>query len=361
MKNDILFPIRRLHGCIHERHDFKKKKKQLKKYYLNEFNEFFKQNQFGVILAMTPEHGNLGDHAIAYAEMKLLESLQIACLEISATELENLQKYNLLHLMNGHPILITGGGNLGTLWIVYEHLIRDIVSKNPHSKIMILPNSVYYEDSECGKSELEKSILTYNGHPNLTIYAREFLSYEIMKPIYNSVRLIPDMVLYLERMVSDKDRHGCLMCMRDDRERTITKEEVLLLNSKLKNIFGNDISYIDTHVINDIARENRENALLKKLLEFASASLVITDRLHGMIFCAITGTPCIVINSKSPKVKGCYEWIKDLGYIHFVDNINEIEKACASIPKCRHQYSNDHLLPYFNELKQDISNIVKGK
>ena len=51
--------------------------------------------------------------------------------------------------------------------------------------------------------------------------------------------------------------------------------------------------------------KDRKIQIELKLKEFCSAELVVTDSLHAMIFCAITGTPCIVLNSKSPKLKGC--------------------------------------------------------
>ena len=60
---------------------------------------------------------------------------------------------------------------------------------------------------------------------------------------------------------------------------------------------------------------------------FARSEIVITDRLHGMIFAAITGTKCIVLNSKSPKIKGCFEWIKDLKYIYFLNEISNFSVA----------------------------------
>ena len=54
----------------------------------------------------------------------------------------------------------------------------------------------------------------------------------------------------------------------------------------------------------DVSVEKREEELKRKFNEFKSAKLVVTDRLHGMVFAAITGTNCIVINSKSPKNEG---------------------------------------------------------
>ena len=58
--------------------------------------------------------------------------------------------------------------------------------------------------------------------------------------------------------------------------------------------------------------------------EFASCKLVITDRLHGMIFSAITGTKCFALDNLSKKVSGGYEWVKDLGYITLCKDTDEL-------------------------------------
>ena len=60
--------------------------------------------------------------------------------------------------------------------------------------------------------------------------------------------------------------------------------------------------------------------MLDKWEEFKHARLVITDRLHGMIFSAITGTPCVALNNSNGKVGFEYEWLKNLPYIGFVDD-----------------------------------------
>ena len=73
-----------------------------------------------------------------------------------------------------------------------------------------------------------------------------------------------------------------------------------------------------------------------------------------MIFCAITGTPCIVINSKSPKVRGCYEWIKDLEYIRFADSVSDIAAIYSEIPRKKHVYQNAHMQHYYDELIEVI-------
>ena len=100
--------------------------------------------------------------------------------------------------------------------------------------------------------------------------------------------------------------------------------------------------------------KDRDSALEKQFDAFRHAELVVTDRLHGMIFSAITGTPCIVINSRSPKVKGCYEWIKQLDYIKFCDDVSAITDIYNQINIKEHSYDNNDLLPYYEKLKKDI-------
>ncbi len=312
-------------------------------------------NKNGVFLILTPTHGNLGDHAIALSEMELFSEANFKYYEVTNSILLKLQKQKLLHCFNGNKIVVNGGGNLGTLWMSAENLFRDIIIKNPKSAIYCFPNTVFYEDTDFGREELKKSIEIYNSHKNLKIYAREETSYNFMKPIYNSVELVPDMVLRLKPQVNGKERNGCLLLLRSDIEKTLTEEETEKLNNTV-NSFFNDVTYSDTVLGYGINTTEREKELNKKFNQIAAAKLVVTDRLHGFVFSAICGTPCIVLNSKSPKVKGCYKWIENLDYIKFCDNIDDLPEIIKSMPK-EGNYDNSHLLPYYEILKNDLLNI----
>ena len=41
----------------------------------------------------------------------------------------------------------------------------------------------------------------------------------------------------------------------------------------------------------------KKNVLDTFMSEIGKRKVVVTDRLHGMIFCAITGTPCVVFSN----------------------------------------------------------------
>lgn len=349
MAKDILYPLRRLHGLFHDANE----KHKLRKVYLKEFEK----HPRSVFLLMTPEHGNVGDQAIAKAETVFLKNHTVNYIEVTSKKLNEMRWANCLNIFNGLPILVNGGGNLGTLWMDVEDLQREIILQNPKSNIYFLPNTIFYEDSDWGQKELHNSVHIYNSHKKLTIYAREHMSYNFMKSIYKDVRLVPDMVLSMKPAETGKKRRGCVLCLRSDPERTRTQEHDDIIRQQAESLFGEQVAESDMVIPGSISVDQREATLNEKFEQFASAQLVITDRLHGMIFCAITGTPCIVIDSKSPKVRGCYEWIRHLDYIRFAEKAEDIAAEYRAIPDGPHHYDNSHLIYYYESLAEDIQNI----
>lgn len=352
MIKDFLYPIRCWHGRIYE-------KIQEKKRVSHVCTRIIQTPLETALYVLTPTHENLGDHAIAKASIMFFRKFQIPFIEITDREVALLKKYQKLGVMNYHLILIPGGGNLGTLWFSAEVLLREIIKFNPDSQIICLPNTIYYEDSEWGREELEKSIEIYNDHLGLKLFAREKVSFDIMNSIYRDVVLTPDMVFLLNECQEMPDRHGCLLCLRKDIEKTRTEAEEKEINKQAVKLFGDDIIINDMLLDHKISIERRDAELDIKFNEFRHAKLVITDRLHGMIFAAITGTPCILINSKSPKIKGCYEWVSHLEYIKFADACEDIEKIYKQIPKKEFVYDNNHLKKYYETLGCCLASLVK--
>ena len=175
-----------------------------------------------------------------------------------------------------------------------------------------------------------------------------------MKDAYKSVELVPDMVFTLNESHDTLERDGCLWCMRNDVERTLTDEQEGKLKQQLVDIYGDNIKESNTVLSYDVSVEKREEELKRKFNEFKSAKLVVTDRLHGMVFAAITGTNCIVINSKSPKMKGCYDWIKDLDYISFIDDVENIDKIIGSFPDYPHAYDNTEFVEFVSKMISEV-------
>ena len=347
----LLYPLRKLHGRMYET------KLEYKKI-VNLVSEISKANKNTVLYVLIPTHGNLGDHAIASATIGMLNNLNVKYINITERELRLLIKYNKINCMDGYAIIVNGGGNIGTLWPGAEEIFRKIIKGCPNSKILCFPNTAYFENSNEGQQEFQRSTQIYNGHPALKICARERISYEILKKMHYDVVLIPDMVFALNKCKIEQKRQGCMLCLRKDIEQTRSYEEELIIRDQARQLFGNNIWDSDMNIDCTILAGQRESELEKKFQEFRSAELVITDRLHGMIFATITGTPCIVVNSKSHKVKGCYEWIQTLDYVKFVDNVNLIMDTYKEIGRKQYNYDNSNLQSYYETLKNYIIQLL---
>ena len=83
-----------------------------------------------------------------------------------------------------------------------------------------------------------------------------------------------------------------------------------------------------------------------------------------MIFAYITHTPCIALDSLSHKIKGCYEWISDCGYIRVADNVTDALAMAEDIVKADINDNRDKIkesmLPVGQELLGKRAGELKG-
>ena len=173
---------------------------------------------------------------------------------------------------------------------------------------------------------------------NFSVFVRDESSYSFVRrnvPFVN-VELKPDIALILANnsiYPKNEFRNGALILLRNDGEKTLSDSELEKVLTFLNKKFNRNLLQSDTHVYHD---DNLDDKKAKKELKslwdkMSCRELVVTDRLHGMIFAAITGTPCVVLKSKSPKVKGVYNWIKECEYIELVENIDDLNKAVEKV------------------------------
>lgn len=318
------------------------------------------KNSKKIIHILTPIHGNMGDQAIVYATNRYLKD-QFSGYEILEIYKKDIYKYAkaLKKVVNNDDLIILiGGGNMGNLWIKEERDRRFVMKLFANNKIISMPQTISFTNDEEGEKEFNKSKDVYNRHKKLTIIAREKKSYEIMKNNFSNANVIinPDVVLYLynDYDVRDNNRNVIMTCLRDDKESIIGSDKDILIN-KL-NIEYRNIDEYDTVINKFITKEIRENELKKMFDKFLKAKVVITDRLHGMVFCVITKTPCIVTKSLDHKVTGTYEWIKDLNYIKLVDNLDfkNIKPLIDELQELDRYTKIDLNTKYFDNLKEKI-------
>lgn len=302
----------------------------------------------------TPEHNNLGDHAIAYAEIQYIKEKfpDYKILELSESML-CLRLLLLRRFIKSSDIIAYhGGGNIGNQYLYYEKQRRRVIRSFPNNKIIILPQTIYFTADKGGRKQLQISCDTYNRHRKLIIAAREQNSYHIAKYYFANTQslLVPDIVLSLKEMRENNQRDGALLCLRDDVEKSITDENAAAIFQCLEQYY-HKVIHTDTCVDYNVPISGRANALEAKWYQFLQAEIVITDRIHGMIFAALTGTPCIALNNYNYKIEGTYRWLKHLPYIRHINNPDELEKTIQQLqvlPAKEHLYDNRPLMQYFD-------------
>ncbi|WP_338778802.1 polysaccharide pyruvyl transferase family protein [Metabacillus sp. FJAT-52054] len=311
-------------------------------------------NQPIIYLFACPRHRNLGDHAIVLAEKKLIKDLcpVYKVIDIYLDDTFIAAKEIRKQIKENDIIAFNGGGYIGDEYLHAEKAIRYLLGLFNDNKCLFFPQTIFFSNTERGRIEFNKTIEEYSKHPNLLLVARENKSYNIIKQNFtkNKVILAPDIVFYLNESKENIVRNNILTCLRDDVESSLSVSEKNGIISELKKKYNN-VKITDTLSSENVSSSEREESLKQKLDEFRSSKIVVTDRIHGMIFAAITETPCIVLNNYNHKVKGTHEWIKNLNYIKFVENKDDLFKLVEDLQGLKtDKFDNNFALKYHKEI-----------
>lgn len=282
-----------------------------------------------LFLFQTPNHTNIGDHAIAQAEIDFLNTHFPDCLVVEVNQnvhvyfLKNLKSY----VSKEDVVLIHGGGNFGNQYPHEEYIRRSVIQSFPSNKIVSFPQTIYFTRHGAGPAQLEKTKQIVAAHKQLTLIAREQVSYELMTSYFpgTKVLLTPDIVLSMNKIEPETNREGILMVLREDDEKVLSSDQHQTL-ATIADRYFDKVTYSDMHYHKGVRnKRERKEVLDFKFAQFKRAQLVITDRLHGMVLAAITQTPCIAFSNYNQKVSGTYKWVEELNYIKFVAFSDDVE------------------------------------
>ena len=269
---------------------------------------------------------NLGDMALTFAQRYFLsnEFPDANIVLISSNNTYDACKYIKKYIRSNDIVTTLGGGNMDDMYVSLEEARLHVVRSFPNNRIISFPQTFAFSDTATGRKRQERSKRVYAKHKNLTIFVREPYSLERIKKAFPDVNIgyCPDIVLSLNKTEPRCERHGVLCCLRSDKEQNIQSGQRESLIQTINNEF-HDVSIRDTV---DVALEEcKEERFAQTLEDFWNMlrhkEVVITDRLHCMIFCVITGTPCVVMDNSNHKISGVYQaWLKDkVPYIRYLD------------------------------------------
>ncbi|WP_424475224.1 polysaccharide pyruvyl transferase family protein [Oceanobacillus kimchii] len=278
-----------------------------------------------------PVHGNIGDMLIWQGTEKFFEDNNINVLNrFNYHEATRKLKKGLLGINKNEIIVCHGGGNFGDLYSPHQELRNKLINFFPNNKIIILPQTIYYQKEE----NLINDINLYKSHSDLHIFVRDRRSFNLLKENgLTNVKLIPDMahILYpVEYNTQNKNNKKELLFLRRDIESNNGQA-----HNKRNSFDWDDLfSYVSRIYMKNLIRVNKSSVLstvlssnlffllwknfMKKTVEkaviyYSNFNSIKTSRLHGHILACLMNKKNILIDNSYGKNSSYYnEWTKDI-------------------------------------------------
>lgn len=289
---------------------------------------------------------NLGDLAITFAQKEFLRKAfpeaEIICVPSTMTysSIKTIKHF----IRSDDLVTIIGGGNLDENYPSLENARLYVVKSFRQNRIISFPQSIWFSESDYGKKCVKRSKKVYQKHPQLILFTREYASYNRCKRLFPGVKteLVPDIVLSLPYVARPKEKKDKVMiCLRNDKEMISRNGFKKNLISVLQGSFSDVITIDMVDVKMEECTQNRYEETLNYYWDMISeCKVVVTDRLHCMIFCVLMETPCIALDNSNHKVLEVYDaWLKSIPFIrmseaenaeHVAEEVKEISKLIFS-------------------------------
>lgn len=279
-----------------------------------------------------PYYSNIGDTLIWKGTEAFLSTFPYKCLGRAS-----FQTFQFPKLAKDVVIVMMGGGNWGDLYAPHNQLRREVVIHYPNNRIIILPQTVYYDDAR----NVVHDANIFRKHKNLIICARDKYSYRFLKAFAFSknVLLVPDMVFCIDNEVlnslSCKSTDKDLVFKREDKEKSSLsfldeylsgrkydvsdwpfyeggdpKAEKLYSLMKAGRLFDADKYALETYL----------PMRFKEGVEHISKyERVFSNRLHGALLSILLGKEVYIIDNSYGKNSQYYNtWLKDTTNVHLL-------------------------------------------
>lgn len=310
-----------------------------------------------VFFLATEEYGNIGDHQINESIIVFLHRTlpEHTIHEVTVQEWRAHKPFLKKYMRDNDLIVFAGGGNFGNAYPDSQEMRNEIMRLWPQNPKIVFPQTVYFSHEPEGERALNEACSIYTFENHVVLFTREQTSFAFAKThFYCNCYLVPDIVLSTNMPHENVRNEQILLCFRRDIEKVISEEETAEIERICKSS-NLAVKYTDLQLDYHIEKKDRKAIIKEKFDLWSQSKLVITDRLHGMIFAAITGTPCIVFSNYNHKVRGTYEWIKYLPYICYAETATDVERYLPELLEMENcTYDNTPLMPYFEKLAQVV-------
>lgn len=289
-----------------------------------------------IFLFGIPKYMNYGDLGIAQAEKEFLHRYfpEKELISVSESRTDVQLKYLKRVISKTDIIAISGGGNMNDLYPFQDEMRIKIFKMFPNNRIISFPQSVAYNLSDT-HSSFYNMIDSLKENTETFIFTRDKISFNFVEknfPTNVNVFLTPDIALNLKNNEIVKRKNIITTFLRKDSEKLENKEISQLVSKLDQDYIIKNSDTVEAMWMHVITNKNLKKLVDNKLAEFSSSKLIITDRLHGMIFSIVTGTSAIVFDNSNHKIKYAYEdWFTDIPYIYYADNYSDLYKLSKNI------------------------------
>lgn len=320
---------------------------------------FRKEKKIIYALTPTPHLSNIGDHAQVFAIERWLSQHfpDHAVFEIDKNEVVYGQQLLTEFIKPDDLIFLHSGGNLGDRGLWSETGRRLMIQGFLETRIISLPQTIFFSDSDEGKKQQRISEEVYASHPNLTVIGRDTVSGQIAERLFPAAQVFiaPDFVLSLKLEdigISDitVKKEGILGCLRVDNESTLSAVERQNIAKRL----GRETTLTDTTLNRPINARDRV-AVIRKYVEMVLAhEAVVTDRFHGLIFSIIAGRPTVVLPTIDHKLTSAIEWFDTTNFVSFARSVEQIDENIEKVLSQELLECPDFRSEYFDSLPKKL-------
>jgi len=269
-----------------------------------------------------PDHSNVGDSAIWLGEMAYLR--KSGRLPAYYSAIADFDDEACRAAIGDGPILIHGGGNMGTLWPKHEAFRLHLLRTHRGHPIVQMPQSIHYADPAAA-AEMAEAI---RAHGQFTLLVRDARSLAFAEQHFDcDIRLCPDAALMLGRQRRDPATAPVFALLRTDHERAPGDaalpagvvaddwlEEDASQKRRLRLSLGLGRLLTRDPMVQRAARQQRlaEWRFQRGLAMLSTGELVVTDRLHAHILSLLLDIPHVLLDNSYGKVAGfADQWTGD--------------------------------------------------
>lgn len=292
-----------------------------------------------VALLDFPAYGNVGDSMIWLGQVALLRRLHKKIVYICT--LDNFDAGELARVQAaGAALLLTGGGNFGTLWPHHQAFRERVMTLFPHALIVQMPQSICFENDEA----LQRAQRAIASCSNLHLLVRDHPSYAFARDNFSTdIALCPDSAFFLGDLHAPAPACDIIYLRRSDKEadalrgnESIASNSITVTDWRKPSWMEKQLQRFLYHGVRlGLLRNTQDKVIaLYNLLArmrtkrgidlLARGRCIITDRLHAHVLGVLLKRPSYILDNSNGKVFAFYEaWTRDLGVSRCATSLRE--------------------------------------